>query len=800
MSKIKKIYLKIEKIFTIGLLILSFLAAIFMGFALYKFENLDNMTAFESYSSYEIPTTLYDIKKRKITEFFLYKRKILKFEDIPKNIINTLLIAEDKKFYEHSGIDLSGIMRAMLKNIKSGAIKQGGSTITQQLAKLLFTQRKKTIARKIKELWLTLQLEKKYKKNEILEKYFNKVYYSNNQYGLETASIFYFGKKAKKLNYAESAFLVAIPPAPTYFNPLRYPMRTKRRQKIILNNLVKHKHLTKEEMEKQYKEFWLDFQERLISGSFYNRKSKNKDKAPYFSEYIRREMYEIFEDALYTGGYKIYTTLNIDYQNIAKKALQKKLKDQEKKYKKSAKKNFLLVQKNYPRLVEFLGYAFNMPELEFYKSELEKQVSNYILKEEISGWGAIFPVFNMQPQNLVFEKRYMKKEEFQLDYNPEGALVSMEVKTGRLLSMVGGSGYSPFNQLNRAYQSRRQPGSSFKPFIYLSALLSKKYSPAHTINDSPIAYKIESGDIWIPGNAGTNYQGKIRLRAGLRKSVNIVSIRLIEALGISPVVNVASKVLGLDDDRFRKDFSLALGTSEVSPLELMKGYGVFANKGKEVYPHGVIKVEDRYGNEIWNPEKDLELKKAKQLIDPRYIFILTDMMRDVIKRGTATEAALRSRFFYPAAGKTGTSSNFRDAWFSGFTPNVVTTVWIGFDKAVSLGDWKTGTGGRVAAPVWMDYMKQILKNYPVRGFYNPGGIIRRTVCTVSGHLPGDDCKDKVFIKYNDKGEPIFGAGFIDEYFIPGTEPSKTCAFCKKEFNVSDDELKKMDNLIDDDEG
>ncbi|PKL15376.1 MAG: hypothetical protein CVV50_00350 [Spirochaetae bacterium HGW-Spirochaetae-6] len=787
----------LEKIFFSFLLLFSLLAALLIGYTLYKFDNLEDIEALDNYNLYEVPTTVYDVKGRKITEFFLYKREIIAFEDISKKMIHTLLEAEDKTFFEHGGIDFLGILRAFGKNIQAGSVRQGGSTITQQLAKLLFTNRERSITRKIREFWLTLQIEKKYTKSEILEKYLNKVYYGNNQYGLEAASHFYFGKNSKELNYAECAFLVAIPPAPSFLNPLRYPLRTQDRQRVILNILVRGGYLSKNEMERQVKDFWLSFQERLISGAFYDNRLNTENHAPYFSEHIRRELYEIFEEKIYTGGYQIYTTLDIDKQKIAEEALKKKLDEQKAKYQDSAKDNFAKIQEEYPRLLEFLGYAFGMDELAFYKSELENNIVADLAEKELHGLGMVFSSFNMNAQNLLMEERINEKDELELDYIPEGALISLEIPSGRILSMVGGSGYTPFNQLNRATQARRQPGSSFKPFVYLSALMGRNMSAASTVIDRPIAFKIESGDIWVPGNGGTNYQGIIRLRDALRKSVNIVSIKLIEMIGITPVINLTTKLLGLEEDRFRKDFSLALGTSELTPLEILKGYAVFANQGKDVTPHGILKVEDRYGKTIWDQEGELLSRGQKELIPAPYVYLLTDMMRDVIRRGTATQAANMAGFTYAdAAGKTGTSSNFRDAWFIGFTPQIATAVWVGFDKGVSLGDWTTGTGGIVAAPVWMEYMKNAVKDYPYKSFLYSGGLNKLTVCAISGMLPGKDCREEIVTGFDDKGEPKMAPGFVEEYFIPGTEPARECDVCEKEYTVTDKELEKLGEIID----
>lgn len=777
-----------EKRLFLYLFIFSLCLGIFSGYAYYKMTNLDDIKILSDYSLYEVPTAIYDVNGEKITEFYHHKRTIISYNGISKPMINTLLQAEDKTFFEHKGIDFLGIFRALIKNVFSGRVKQGGSTITQQLAKLMFTDRERSISRKFKELWLSFQIEKRYTKKEILEKYFNKVYYGNNLYGLYSAARFYFGKKPVELNYAESAFLVAIPPAPSYLNPLRYPLRTKARQEWILHKVVLSGLISKKEAAEQVKNLWFDFQRRLVSGELYKSRYKHIDKAPYFSEYIRRILVRRYSEEIYTGGYRVYTTLDLKKQSLAKKLLKEQLDKQKEIYKKQAKTLYDKVRREFssgnpgqPRLVEFLGYAFQQGSMYFYRGELSNKAYNALMKEDVLALIPAFASFGADGLSAMFSKKVTKKEEFELDYVPEGALVSLEAKTGRILAMVGGSGYTPFNQLNRATQARRQPGSAFKPFVYLTALHSRKFTAASVINDRPLAYQVRDG-IWIPGNASRNYKGRIRLREALKSSVNIVSVRLIDGLTAAPVIYMASKILGLNPERFREDFSLALGTSEVTPLELAKGYAVLANLGREVFPYAIVRVEDKFGRVIWSPEKEILKKERKQLVAPEYVYVLIDMMKDVITRGTASKARSMTNFNYKnAAGKTGTSSNLRDAWFSGFTPNVVTTVWVGFDKGITLGSGQYG--GDVAAPVWMKFMKEVLKDYPRSSFPFPGGITQLAIHPSSGLLMPKKCFDEL-------GKD----NIIREYFVVGTEPKEYAKSCEDDLHVTEDEEKKINIL------
>jgi len=766
---------KLEVFFTAGLLLFVLCWGAFLGIVYYHFNSLKSIKDLDDYSLYEVPTVVYDIKGRKITEFYLYKRNLIRYQEIPETLISTLLTAEDKNFFTHGGVDFLGILRAFITNIQAGAIKQGGSTISQQLAKLLFTTRERTIARKLQELWLTFQIEEKYTKQEILEKYLNKVYYGNNQYGLEAATHFYFGKEAKDLNYAESAFLVSIPPSPTYLNPLRYPMRTKEKQEIILNSLVRENLLTREEADKQFKIFWIDFQQRLISGDFYKSKTESFDEAPYFSEYIRRLMIEKFSESIYTGGYRIYTTLDIDKQKIGQDILNAHLKTLEEGYKEDVKKLYESIKSgNHNKLIEFFGYAFNLDGLDFYKAELEEEAYQNVYDNDLAALDMVYSAFNMTPENLLLENILTAEQGLRLDYRPEGALLSMEIPSGRIITMIGGSGYTPFNQLNRTYQSRRQPGSGFKPFVYLTALMSRRFTPSSLINDIPLIYKIENDELWTPGNAGGNYSGRVRLREALKKSINIVSIRLIEALGIEAVTQVASKILGLPFERFRQDFSLALGTSELTQMELLKGYAVIGNMGKDVFPHAIIRVEDRYGKAIWEPEKEIDAKEKEQLIPKEYAYLITDIMKGVLgPGGTVVGERAKAKFNNYAAGKTGTTSNFKDAWFTGFSPFVASSVWVGFDRGVSLG--RQGYSSKIAAPIWLEFMREILKEYPANDFPYQGGLIKVPICSVSGKLPTEYCKE-----------------IIDEYFIYGTEPKDSCDICEKDAIATEKEIDKIE--------
>lgn len=761
---------------------------ILLGVFSFKIKNLSDIEPLNNYALYEIPSVLYDVNGKPFKKFTTNQRIITPYKDIPKTVINTLILAEDRNFWNHRGVNPLGIVRAMIINIIAGHVKQGGSTLTQQLAKLIFTDRKRNITRKVKELFYAFQIEKKFTKEEILEKYLNKVYYANGIYSIASATQFYFNIPLKQVNYAQAALLISIPPSPTYYNPLTHPINVQKRQKVLMNILVDQGKISKKEAEYEMSQVWKTIQHNLLNGNYYNKRHYFKDLAPYFSEYIRRILYKKFGSSIYKEGYKIYTTLDLDLQQQAQKSIHTHLKEAQDNLKKANQWYYKYIQNNTSinnlgntYLSEFLALSMGASHLQFHLGSLKREVHKDLFKGDIYGLNLVLKTFGMQVPAFLVNKSIVNNTNNQLLSSPlQSALVATEVKTGRILSMIGGNYFSSSNQLNRAYQARRQPGSTFKPFLYLAAINSGRFTAATTFEDRPIGFSLPNGKIWLPGNSASRYNGSLTLRNALKKSVNIISISLLNAFTIPQAISFISQFLSVDPKRFQPNSSLALGTNELTPLELNKGYAILANGGQDVIPHAIIQVRNRYNQIVYAPEQKILSTPKKHLDDPRYNYIIIDIMKDVIQTGTGAVTA-RNLNFQPKnlTGKTGTTSNMTDAWFSGFSPDVATTVWIGFDRRTTLG--LNAFGGVLAEPIWIEYMKQVYKKYPYSVFKRPYGLVKKTIHRENGLLMPDNCLDS----------PLA----TTELFTQETVPEKYSPYCfsKIEYNIEKNKS-NLDNI------
>nr|ADM95041.1 membrane carboxypeptidase [uncultured Atribacterota bacterium] len=586
-----------------------------------------------------VNSKVYDINGKLITEFFQENRTPIPLSEVPKYLINAFIAIEDSGFYEHYGISIRGIIRAMFENLKeNGRIfqGQGGSTITQQLAVNTFLTREDSLSRKIKDALLALQIERTFTKDEILEMYLNLIYFGHGAHGIVSAAKLYFDKPVSELTLAESALLAGIPRRPYFYSPFINLEASLKRKNVILKRMFDLGYIN----EKEYLE---SKEEEIIL----NHNRESEEIAPYFSSYIRTILLDKYGmNMVFKGGLKIYTTLDLELQEKAEEA--------------------------------------------FLKS------------------------------------------------GREGALIAIEPHTGFIKAMVGGKNYEE-SEFNRAIQAYRQPGSAFKPFVYLTAL-EKGISPSLIIEDAPIVY--ENG--WSPKNYENEFRGPITLREAFEDSVNVVGVKLLEKVGVKEVIQNAYKA-GIESN-LRPDLSLALGTSEVTPLEMATAYATIANLGIYVKPFAIIKVEDQNGKIL---EQNQTIKK--KVFSEDVCYTLIKLMEGVILRGTGFNAKI-SR---PAAGKTGTTDEFIDAWFVGFTPELVCAVYIGNDDRTPLGNRMTG--GVVAAPVWHDFMVSALKDKPATDFPRPDNVKEVVVCAKTGLLPNSNCTKTVKVT-----------------FIAGTEPTQIC--------------------------
>lgn len=772
---------RIEQTVIVLLLLVFIGSGILVGVMIFQFESLKDIRALDDYSVYELPTEVYDRNGKKITDFFLYKRVIVPYSEFPRHLMQALIATEDQNFYEHTGIDPWGVFRAMIQNIISGRIVQGGSTLTQQLAKRLFTGGEKTFFRKFNELWYTVQIEKKFTKAEIIEKYLNQIYFGHNTYGAEAACQYYFGKSVRNITPAESAILISLPSAPVTYSPIRYPDNARRKQQIVLSKMVRKKFISKQEAAESFEEFWINFESRLITNSFRSAWQDRLDLAPYWSEYIRQQLMQIFQgQELYTGGYKVYTTLDINLQKLALQLVQKRAEKSNQIYKKNTQILYDMIRTSQAEVMDFIGLSFGEFDMNFREQERNNEFIASIRNEILDSIELVSYLNGAERLNTLLEKFRIQQYSEEQGEKPQGALVSMNVKNGHILAMVGGTGFTQTNQLNRAHQARRQPGSAFKPYVYLTALLSRRFTAASTIKDEPLVYRDNTGAVWMPENAGGGYVGTIRLRDALRRSVNIVSVKLVEALTPETIMKMATLVMNVPNPerRFRYDLSIGLGTNEISPYEMMVGFSTFATLGKRVKPISITRITDRNGRIIRNFEEEnmRDPENGRQIIPEAATFLLVDMMKDVVKEGTASGAAQEAQWTKIAAGKTGTTQFTKDAWFVGFTPDIATAVWFGFDSAnMSLGPEQYG--GDVAAPVWFEFMKEATRDIPNNDWKNPGGLKQVKVTKRSGLLVHRNSTDEVY----------------SELFLPNTEPTEVDMEWQNDI-VRQEQIERIDPL------
>jgi penicillin-binding protein 1A len=629
---------------SITVMMISITALMVFGVASYFYFTHD-LPSIENLKNYK-PSTVTKIFSEEgevIGEFFYEKREVVSLDRVPNYLIQAFLAGEDSRFFQHKGLDYLAILRALIRNIFSGEIVQGGSTITQQVVKSLLLSPEKKFARKIREAILAYRIEKYLNKEEILFLYLNQIYLGHGAYGISAAAENYFGKRIEELNIAESTLLAGLPQAPSKNSPYQHPQQAKKRQVYILNRMVEEGFISSNEAIKIAQ----------IPYILRNKDKPSMEKALHFVEYIRRYVEGKYgKDALYKNGLQVFSTIDLQFQKMAQEAMESGLKEIEKREK-------------YP--------SADMP------------------------------------------------------FTPEGALVCFDLETGYVKAMLGGRDFKK-SQFNRAIQARRQTGSSFKPIVYASAL-DKGFTPASIIIDSPIIF--EWGDKkWKPKNFEGKFSGPTTFRNALTHSVNIVTVKIAQEVGVDYIKDYAKR-LGISSP-LHSDLSMALGSSSLSLFELTKAYAVFANRGNLFTPIFIKKILDRDGNLL---EENLPLfypkesSMEKQVITPQTAFLITYLLKGVVQHGTGWRARSLGR---PVAAKTGTTDQFMDAWFIGFTPELMTGIWVGFDEERSLGE--NETGARAASPIWVTFMSKILKDKPIKDFSIPEGIEFMKVDSKTGQV------------------------------------------------------------------
>ena len=600
-----------------------------LGFG-YIFAAYQSLPAVGNNMRPAVSSQVFDSHGRLITTLHSDQNRLpIDINKVPQNLQNAFIAAEDNRFYEHIGIDPIGIFRAIFANLTNRGIAQGGSTITQQLAKNAFLSQEQTLKRKIQEAMLALEIEHKYSKKEILEMYMNQIYFGQGAYGIQTAAKTYFNKDVNELTLTQCAMLAGLPKSPNYYSPFNNLNEAKKRKNVVLDQMVKYGYVSAAEAE--------DAKNQDL-GLSKSHQSKEADEYASFIDYVSQQVAKKYgDDALYKEGLKIYTTMDVDKQHAAVRAMR------------------------------------NLP-------------NNYTDENGLT--------------------------------QPQAAIVSIDPKTGHILAMVGGRGQDSFN---RASMAVRQPGSAFKPFVYLTAL-QHDMTPDTTMDDQPVTY-----GSWSPKNAGGSYSGTMTLSDALAHSVNTIAVQLADKVGTKNIIANAKKMGITTLDAKDDNLAMALGglTKGVTPLEMASAYGTFANKGVHVKPTAIVKILDRDGN-VLEDASTLEKEETKtRVMSEREAYEMTTMLEGVIDHGTGTAAAIGR----PAAGKTGTTDDNKDAWFVGYTPDIVTAVWIGDDTGShSLGEIY---GGTIPAEIWKDYMSSATSDESGGDFSAPSGMERRKETTSS---------------------------------------------------------------------
>jgi len=762
---------KIEKYLVIAAVSCSIIGGVIFGYItaqIKNFSGIDNLKRFQP----SIPTRLYDVNGELIAELFQEKRDLVSFEEIPVCLINAFLAAEDQIFYDHFGINPMAIVRAMIKNaiasIKRGRITvvQGGSTITQQLAKRLFTEGQRTFTRKALEAVLAFQIEKRFSKEEILEMYFNQIYLGHGCHGISTAADFFFNRNVSDLSVAESSLLAGLPSRPNGYSPLKHPKQAAMKNQDTLNRMVDIDYMTRERAEQVYNDFWPGFLESIRT-VFPTKTalSKNEDRAPYFTDYVRQIMMARFgKETVYNEGLSVYTTLNLKRQSIGQKYLIDGLADQNEISEKANEYYNMAVDRGLVGAYNTLRIIFSLPGI-LITNDIETVFKKRMAEELVDPADILSLLVDSPACNRSIETFRGLISGISTTLKVEGALIAIEPSTGYITTMIGGSEYNVSNQYNRAVQARRQPGSAFKPFVYGSAIEAKRINPGTAIPDAPIVDIDAEGDTWSPGNYEGDFSGMVRVRKALASSINIISVRIYDRVGPDKVIEYASRMLKVPESRFNPNPSLALGTTELTPFELANAYAIYANRGRDVIPFAIRFIIDRDGNELVNIEEEVgniiaqkEMNGEIQIISEDVAYVMTSLMQSVVNGGTATETIrLKNNFTKPAAGKTGTTSNWTDAWFCGFTPDLAAVVWVGYDRPfMSLG--KHQAGSAVAAPIWAKYMRDIYNGMPDPVFpKEPPGVYRGAVCKYTGLIPSEKCKE-----------------IIGEIMLKGSGPGSVC--------------------------
>jgi penicillin-binding protein 1A len=711
---------KLKSRISVYLIVGAAIVLLLGGYVWYLASGLPSLEKIENPKP-ELATKVYSIDGEVLDQFYIKNRSHVSISQIPKTVIDALIATEDRNFYSHWGVDAVRFLKAMVKNVILFR-REGASTITQQLARNLYLGHDDknifdTITRKLREFITSVQLERNFTKDEIVEFYLNVVYFGRGSYGIASASQIYFGKPPAELTLGETATLVAMLKGPAYYDPINHPERAANRRNTVLEQMVKYDFITKEQAEETKQE------EIQIKGA---EAVSATGIAPHFVESVRQQLAqkaETYGFDLYRDGLSVYTTLDSRMQRHANRAVEEHLAE---------------YQKMFDSLWDW------RKEKEVFERVIDQAIRTSVEFRKGTTAQLRDSIYTALRSNHVWVDSMKRTAQ-----TIEVGFVAIDPRTGGILAMVGGANFRSFKYgLNHVSQIRRQVGSAFKPFVYTVAI-DNNYPPCYELLNQPVTLIMADGKRWTPSNSDGLFGGKSTLREGLKHSINLIAVRAImEIAPVSTVIDYARR-MGVTAPLPPYE-SLALGAGDVSPLEMTAAFGVFPNHGVYVEPNSIVRIEDKDGNVVED-----NMPQRREVLSEETSFIMTSMLQGVVDEGTGTR--IRSYFHLPAAGKTGTTNDFADAWFVGYTPQISAGVWVGFDnKSVHFTNWD-GQGGRAAAPIWGRFMKYVYEDpsiaMPLEYFEKPATVFEETICADTKKLATEYCPIKVTEYFTDKTRP-----------------------------------------------
>jgi penicillin-binding protein 1A len=702
-----------------GVMVIAFAAVL-------VFPTLPSLDALTDYQP-KVPLRIFSADGKLIGEFGEERRAVVNVSDVPRSLLEAIIAAEDERFYRHRGVDYVGVARAAISNFLSGGLRQGASTITMQVARNFFLSRERTLTRKFNEMLLAFKIEANLSKDEILALYINQIYLGQRAYGFASAAQTYFGKRLADLDLAEGSMLAGLPKAPSLYNPIANAKRAKLRQQYVLRRMRELQFITEEEAQAAYD------QQLVIAG---RERHEYPVGAEHLAEMVRQLLYARYREDAYSMGIRVYTTLHTAHQDAAYAALRRGVQDYDRRHGYRGPEGFV-----------------NLP-AEPGEEALEDALNDHIDSDDIYAAVAVEvgprrvrayrkggEWLEIGPEGLKFASRMLAenvspaqrirrgaiirvqrddKARWHITQTPavEASIVSMDPRDGAIRALVGGFDFQR-SQFNHVTQAFRQAGSSFKPFVY-SAALERGFTPATVINDAPLMFTAAQtgSEPWEPRNFDGKFDGPMLLRTALVKSKNLVSVRIVQAISPQYAQDYISR-FGFDPKLHPPYLTMALGAGSVTPMQMAAGYTVFANGGYRVAPYFIERIEDARGNVLMQAQPAAAGRGAERVIDERNAFVMTSILRDVVRSGTAARALRLGRS--DLAGKTGTTNEFVDAWFAGFNSDLVAVSWIGFGTPQTLG--RNETGAQAALPIWMDYMGRMLSGVPEKPLVPPEGVI-----------------------------------------------------------------------------